>query len=91
MKTHSRTPQSHSQKTDSKLLTKFLVILGIFGVTTFVTYGAVSTPESAFMSSPYTVRSSTGDLILSNATNGQGAALLDAYIARILSGAKEQG
>ncbi len=90
MKTHSRTPQSHSQKTDSTLLTKFLVILGIFGVTTFVTYGAVSTPESAFMSTPYMTRSSTGDLVLSNATNGQGAAILNAYIAKILSGATAQ-
>lgn len=77
-------------KTNSTLIKKSLLVLGIFCVTTFVIYGATSIPDGTFKSTPYTVRSSAADADLSRLTNGAGAAILDGVIAKVKAKALEK-
>lgn len=78
-------------KTKSTLLQKSLLVLGIFSVTTFVTYGASSTSEGLLKSTPYQTRSATADSQLSTMTNGSGAAILDKVIADVKTRAETKG
>lgn len=64
-------------KIESSFIKQSLLVLGIFCVTTFVTYGAIGTSGGLLKSTPYQVRSSIADADLSRLTNGAGAVILD--------------
>ena len=77
--------------TNSSPLTQFFAVLGIFGVTAFVTYTAISTSGDVFRSTPYQTRSSTAETTLNRLTGGSGAVILDGIVAKIRAKAVEKG
>lgn len=78
-------------KINSALLTKSLLVLAVFSLTTFITYGAVSISGGVFDSTPYRTKNLTADADLKRYTNGVGATILDGVIAKVKAKAMEKG
>ena len=76
---------------NSSRITKYLLVLGVFGITTFITYGAAITSGGMFKSTPYQSRNTTADATLSRLTNGSGAIILDGVVAKVKAKATEKG
>lgn len=66
-------------------------MLGIFSVTTFVTYGATSTSGGLLKSTPYQTRNAIADAQLNTLTNGSWSAILDWIIESVRLKAVETG
>jgi hypothetical protein len=70
---------------------KLLVALGVFVVTTLLTYGTMSTPGGNLKSTPYQNRNATADQKLDHLTGAQGRTVLDGVVTRVKLRAMEKG
>lgn len=77
-------------KTSSRNITQSLIVLSVFAVSTFVTYGATTTPAGLLKSTPYTLRNTVADSTLSTLTNGAGNTILDGVVASVKAKATEK-
>ena len=65
------------------ILQKSVLVMSVFSLTTFLTYGATLTEGGLLKSTPYQSRSATADATLERLTNGSGATILNGVITRV--------
>ncbi len=73
------------------VLTKPLVIIGAFAVTSFLTYAVISSPGEMLVSTPYQTRNLTAEAEFSRLAGKNGMAVLDGIIAKIRAKAIAKG
>ena len=77
-------------KTHSTQITRVLVVLAVFSLTTLISYGAIISSGGLLKSTPYMTRNTTADATLNRLTNGAGAAILNNVIASVRAKAIEK-